>query len=79
MIRATPCGKKQRFVLRVKGSVGQVEMDFLLDPLAELADGDGFRFPVFQERITPGLLTTRPETSFSPGNISCFRVELDSI
>jgi hypothetical protein len=54
-------------------------MDFLLDPLAELADGDGFRFPVFQERITPGLLTTRPETSFSPGNISCFRVELDSI
>lgn len=24
-------------------------MDFLLDPLAELADGDGFRFPVFQD------------------------------
>ena len=47
-LRATPCGRKQGFVLRVERRVGQIEMDVLLDPYAQLADRDIFRFPVLE-------------------------------
>jgi hypothetical protein len=45
--RAASGSRKQSLILRVKGCVGQVEVNFLLDPLAKLADGDCLRFSVF--------------------------------
>jgi hypothetical protein len=46
---ATACFGQQGFILRVKRRVGDVKVDLLFNPLAQLPHGDGFRFPVFQD------------------------------
>jgi hypothetical protein len=44
--RATSRRWQQGFVLRVKRRVGDVQMDFALNPLAEFPHGDGFGFVI---------------------------------
>jgi hypothetical protein len=45
-VPATPRGREQILILRVKGSIDKVEVDFALDPLAELSHGDCFGFSI---------------------------------
>jgi 2-methylaconitate cis-trans-isomerase PrpF len=47
-IPATPRAREQVSILRVEGSIDKVEMDFPLDPIAELPHGDCFGFSILQ-------------------------------
>ena len=63
----------------VKGRVGQIKVNFLLDPRTELPDGDGFRLPVFENgrrRFVIGktfLQGTSLVVGLQPRDLKCMR------